>query len=119
MLAGLLVLLLFQFAGELFVLSIGVPVPGPVVGLVMLLACLILKGEVPDYLRVSSEALLKHLALLFVPAGVGLMAHFKLLQADWLAILMALMVSTAMTIVITGLILNRSAKKLHQMDGKS
>lgn len=116
MLVGLLVLLLFQFVGELFVLAVGMPVPGPVVGMVLLLACLILKGEVPDYLRLPSEALLRHLALLFVPAGVGLMAHFKLLQADWLAILVALIVSTALTIVITGLILNRSAKKLHQMD---
>lgn len=118
MLIGLLVLLLFQFVGELFVLVVGMPVPGPVVGMVLLLGCLILKGEVPDYLRLPSEALLKHLALLFVPAGVGLMVHFKLLQADWLAILVALIVSTALTIVITGLILNRSAKKLHQMSGE-
>ncbi|WP_432472328.1 CidA/LrgA family protein [Amphritea sp. HPY] len=118
MLVGLLVLLLFQFVGELFVLTVGMPVPGPVVGMVLLLACLILKGDVPDYLRIPSEALLKHLALLFVPAGVGLMAHFQLLEADWLAILVALIVSTGVTIIVTGLILNRSAKALHQMDGE-
>jgi len=118
MLIGFLVLLVFQFIGELIVLAVEIPVPGPVVGMVLLLACLMIKGDVPDYLRVPSEALLKHLALLFVPAGVGLMVHFSLLKADWLAILVALIVSTALTIIVTGIILNRSAKKLHQIDGE-
>ena len=115
MLIGFLVLLLFQFVGELVVTIAGMPVPGPVVGMVLLLVALVLNGSVPDYLRIPSEALLKHLALLFVPAGVGLMTHFGLLKQDWLAILIALIVSTALTIVVTALILNPSAKKLHKL----
>ncbi|SER14485.1 holin-like protein [Amphritea atlantica] len=115
MLIGFLILLLFQFAGELIVVVSGLPVPGPVVGMVLLLAGLIVKGDVPDYLRIPSEALLKHLALLFVPAGVGLMTHFGLLQQDWLAILTALIISTALTIVVTALILNPSARKLQAL----
>ncbi|MBQ0784956.1 MAG: CidA/LrgA family protein [Amphritea sp.] len=116
MLIGFLILLIFQFAGELIVIAVGMPVPGPVVGMVLLLIGLILKGEVPECLRIPSEALLKHLALLFVPAGVGLMTHFGLLRQDWLAILLALIVSTALTIVVTALILNPSAKKLHNLN---
>lgn len=116
MLVGFLILLLFQFAGELIVIALGVPVPGPVVGMVLLLVCLIVKGEVPESLRIPSEALLKHLALLFVPAGVGLMTHFSLLKADWLAILLALIISTGLTIIVTALILNPSAKKLQQLE---
>lgn len=115
MLIGFLILLLFQFAGELIVVVSGLPVPGPVVGMVLLLAGLIAKGDVPDYLRIPSEALLKHLALLFVPAGVGLMTHLGLLQQDWLAILAALIISTALTIVVTALILNPSARKLQAL----
>ncbi|WP_428035831.1 CidA/LrgA family protein [Amphritea sp.] len=115
MLIGFLILLLFQFAGELIVVVSGLPVPGPVVGMVLLLLGLIVKGEVPGYLRIPSEALLKHLALLFVPAGVGLMTHFGLLRQDWLAILVALIISTALTIVVTALILNPSAKKLQAL----
>ncbi|MBU2965213.1 CidA/LrgA family protein [Amphritea sp. 2_MG-2023] len=119
MLVGFLMLLLFQLAGELIVVVLGMPVPGPVVGMVLLLMCLIAKGDVPESLRIPSEALLKHLALLFVPAGVGLMTHFSLLKADWLAILLALIVSTGLTIVVTALILNPSAKKLHQLERES
>lgn len=115
MLIGFLILLLFQFAGELIVVFSSLPVPGPVVGMVLLLSGLIVKGDVPECLRIPSEALLRHLALLFVPAGVGLMTHFGLLKQDWLAILVALIVSTALTIVVTALILNPSAKKLHAL----
>lgn len=118
MLVGFLILLLFQFAGELIVITLAMPVPGPVVGMVLLLTGLIIKGEVPQSLRISAEALLKHLALLFVPAGVGLMTHFSLLKADWLAILIALIISTGLTIIVTALILNPSAKKLHQLERK-
>ncbi|WP_296062234.1 CidA/LrgA family protein [uncultured Amphritea sp.] len=114
MLIGFLILLVFQFAGELVVTLTGMPVPGPVVGMVFLLVALVVNGSVPYYLRIPGEALLKHLALLFVPAGVGLMTHFGLLKQDWLAILVALIVSTAVTIIVTALILNPSAKKLHK-----
>ena len=118
MLIGFLVLLVFQLIGELIVLAMAIPVPGPVVGMVLLLFCLILRGDVPEYLRLPSEGLLKHLALLFVPAGVGLMVHFNLLQKEWLAIMVALIISTFVTIVVTGLILNRSSSRLHKMDGE-
>lgn len=116
MLIGFLVLLVLQFIGELIVVFTGIPVPGPVVGMVLLLIGLTVHGGVPDFLRQPSEALLKHLALLFVPAGVGLMLHFGLLRQDWLAISVALVVSTALAILITVLILNRSAKKLQQLE---
>lgn len=116
MLIGFLVLLVLQFVGELIVMYTGMPVPGPVVGMVLLLIGLIVNGGVPEVLRQPSEALLKHLALLFVPAGVGVMLHFGLLKDDWLAISVALVVSTALAILITTLILNRSAKKLQQLE---
>lgn len=116
MLIGFLVLLVLQFVGELIVMYTGMPVPGPVVGMVLLLIGLIVNGGVPEMLRQPSETLLKHLALLFVPAGVGLMLHFGLLKDDWLAISVALVVSTALAILITTLILNRSAKKLQQLE---
>lgn len=118
MLIGFLILLVFQLIGELIVLVASIPVPGPVVGMVLLLGGLIVKGEVPECLRLPSEALLKHLALLFVPAGVGLMVHFSLIRAEWLAIMTALIVSTLVTLIVTGLVLNRSSSRLHQPDGE-
>lgn len=112
MLIGLLTLLLCQLFGEWIVLALGLPVPGPVVGMVLLLAGLIFKREVPDLIRQPAEGLLRHLALLFVPAGVGLMVHGKLIAEEWLVILVALVVSTLITILVTALVLKRLTRKL-------
>lgn len=112
MLIGLLTLLLCQLFGEWIVLALGLPVPGPVVGMVLLLAGLIFKRDVPDLIRQPAEGLLRHLALLFVPAGVGLMVHGELIAAEWLVIMVALVISTVVTITVTALVLKRLTRKL-------
>jgi holin-like protein len=101
---GFLVLLLCQLLGELLVLASGVPVPGPVVGMVLLLLALIVFKRTPKSVRLVSEGLLRHLAFLYVPAGVGLMVHLEMISHYWLAILVALLVSTFVTLVVTALV---------------
>lgn len=113
MLAGLLLLLLCQLLGEWIVLALQLPVPGPVMGMVLLLIGLMLRRRVPAVLRQSAEGLLRHLALLFVPAGVGLMVHGRLIAAEWLVILLALVVSTVVTIVVTALVLKYMTRHLN------
>ncbi|KEA65412.1 Antiholin-like protein LrgA [Marinobacterium lacunae] len=106
MLLGVVVLLGCQLLGELMVVALGLPVPGPVIGMLLLATVLlIIKRKVPDALRRVSENLLGHLALLFVPAGVGLMSHFHLLQREWLILLVTLVVSTAVTLAVTAWVL--------------
>ncbi|MBR9829864.1 MAG: CidA/LrgA family protein [Oceanospirillales bacterium] len=115
MLAGLLLLLGCQLLGEWIVLALALPVPGPVMGMVLLLVGLVVHGKVPGWLRVPAEGLLRHLALLFVPAGVGLMVHAELIAAEWLVILVALVLSTVVTILVTALVLKRLTRGL-QLD---
>lgn len=112
MLIGLLTLLLCQLLGEWIVLALGLPVPGPVVGMVLLLVGLSVKRHVPDMIRAPAEGLLRHLALLFVPAGVGLMVHAELIAAEWLIIMTGLVVSTMVTILVTALVLKLLTRKL-------
>lgn len=112
MLVGLLLLLLCQLLGEWLVLSLSLPVPGPVVGMVLMLAALIVLRRVPDMIREPSEGLLRHLALLFVPAGVGLTVHAELIADEWLIILVALVVSTVLAIIVTALVLKRLTRNL-------
>lgn len=112
MLNGFLTLLLCQLFGELLVLATQMPVPGPVVGMVFLLLILIVKKKTPDSVRLVSEGLLRHLALLYVPAGVGLMVHLELISEYWLAILVALLVSTFITLLVTALVFKLSGKVL-------
>jgi len=107
MLKALTVLLVYQLAGEALALLLSLPVPGPVIGMMMLFATLVIRGRAPGYLREGANGLLVHLSLLFVPAGVGIMVHFGRLRDEAWPIAISLIASTALTIAVTALILSR------------
>jgi len=110
MLSALTLILTCQLIGELVTQFFGLPVPGPVAGMVVLFALLVVKGSVPADVGAVADTLLKNLSLLFVPAGVGVMAHLGLLGQDWLPISVALIGSTLATIVVTALVMSRLAR---------
>lgn len=113
-------ILVCQLIGEFAVSATGLPLPGPVVGMVLLFLYLLVKGAVPEQLSQVSGALLNNLSLLFVPAGVGVMAHFELLGNDVWPLSVALVVSTLLTVAVTALVmvqLNKRAAKSRARDG--
>lgn len=105
MLAALTQLLLFQLAGEVIAHGLGLAVPGPVLGMVLLFVFLVLRQGPGHELQHTSQNLLGHLSLLFVPAGTGVMLHLHRLQEEWLPIVLSLVVSTAFTLALTALLL--------------
>jgi len=96
---GFLALVLCGELGGAFVSAIGLPVPGPVAGLLVLLAGLALYGGIPPALRRAAELLLGHLNLFFVPAAVGVMAYVSLVWRDLWPIGAALFVSTFLSML--------------------
>lgn len=98
------VLLLAQFAGELITRALGVPVPGPVVGMALLLAVMLWKPGVAAFIRPTATALLGFLSLLFVPAGVGIVNYQEVVGEDGLAIVLALLASTVSAVVVSALV---------------
>ncbi len=115
MLAALTALLLCQLIGEVTVRLLEVPVPGPVLGLVLMLAVLALRKGVPGNIQTTAGVLLKHFSLLFVPAGVGVLQHLARIEAEWLAIAAALLVSSVATIVVTAAVM-RGMIRLMKLD---
>ena len=103
MLASLALLLGYQLAGEIIARALNLPIPGPVIGMLFLLVTLIVRGQAPEPLKRLSHELLQHLALLFVPAGVGIIAHFQLIRAEWVSLTLALVISLILTLAVTGL----------------
>jgi len=102
-LTGFTWLLVFQCAGEVLVRLAGLPIPGPVAGMALLFAALLLRRQAPDAMKVSAGGLGQHLSLLFVPAGVGVMMYVAQVTDEWLPILAALVVSTVLAIAATAL----------------
>lgn len=111
MLESFALLLLCQLIGELIVLFLEVPIPGPVVGMLLLFIGLMIHGEIPEVLSQTANGLLGQLSLLFVPAGVGVMTHLTLLGNQWLPLSASLIVSTLLTIAVTGLLMQKLVGK--------
>jgi holin-like protein len=109
-------LLSCQLLGEAVVALVRVPVPGPVAGMALLFCGLCIYGKIPDGLTRVTDGLLGNLSLLFVPAGVGVMLHAPLLRQDWLAISVALVVSTLATIAVTSLVMQKLGARTHAVE---
>lgn len=107
MLAALTQLVCFQCLGEVISRALALPVPGPVVGLVLLLGWFVIRGEPSAPMRDTAGSLLRTLGLLFVPAGVGVMTQLDALRADWLPIAVAVVVSTALGLAVTAVVMQR------------
>jgi holin-like protein len=110
MIASLSLILLCQLAGEVIVRGIGVPMPGPVVGLMLLFLLLLARDRFAilrrgplqgDGVESVSRGLLANLSLLFVPAGVGVVQKLDLLAERGVAILLVLAVSVIATLLVT------------------
>lgn len=101
MLRSLAILLLFQCLGEGLVFVLRLPVPGPVAGMVLLFAALLAWPPLFALVEQSGNELVRHLSLLFVPAGVGVLAAASEIGNQWLAIAAALVGSTLLTLAVT------------------
>jgi holin-like protein len=104
MLRALATLLLFQCLGEGLSMGLHLPVPGPVIGLLLLFGFLLMRPSAVDSIEPTALELLRHLSLLFVPAGVGIMAAAGKVRGEGFAIAVALVVSTTLAIAVTALV---------------
>jgi putative effector of murein hydrolase LrgA (UPF0299 family) len=127
MIRGFLILLSFQLVGEALTRALGLPAPGPVVGLALLLAALAAyqrwrpfddKALMESDLGRVSNGLLASLSLLFVPAGVGVVQYLGLLREQGVALAAALVISTLLTLlatvgafVVVGRLVNRGSRR--------
>jgi holin-like protein len=110
MIASLSLILLCQLAGEVFVRGFNLPMPGPVIGLLLLLVLLVARDHLKvlargplqgDGVENASRGLLANLSLLFVPAGVGVVQKLDLLAEHGVAIAAVLAISVVITLLVT------------------
>jgi holin-like protein len=117
LLRGLSWLVLCQLLGTaLNVLLIPI-LPGPIIGMLLLFGFLLLRGEVGEPLREASGSLLKYLPLLLVPPAVGVMAYATDIFADFWAIVGALLLSLAISIVFAGWLMQKLIDRQQRRKG--
>jgi holin-like protein len=98
-------LLVFQLVGEVAAQGLHLPVPGPLVGMLLLFAALLARGRLSDELRETASSMLRHLMLLFIPAVTGVMMYFDRIAREGLPFLAACILGAAVTLVATALTL--------------
>jgi holin-like protein len=109
---------MFQLVGDAAQKVSGLPVPGPVIGLILMLSFLLFtKNKKSGHLKtlrsqliLTSETLIKYLSLLFVPIGVGVVMHLQLLESQLIKVLAILLIGTISTIVFTAFIFLRLSR---------
>lgn len=114
LLRGLTWLVLFQLLGTALNHLLLPVLPGPIIGLLLLLLFLMARGEVGKPLNEAASSLLRYLPLLLVPPAVGVMVYAKDIAADFWAISGALLISCLVTLVFVGVLM----QKLIQRQGK-
>ncbi|QBR02413.1 CidA/LrgA family protein [Paraburkholderia pallida] len=103
-LCALASLLVFQCLGEGVSYVLNLPIPGPVIGMLLLLGFLSIRPRAAGVIEPTALELLRHLSLLFVPAGVGIMASAGSVSGQVTAIVAAIVISTTLAIVVTALV---------------
>jgi holin-like protein len=111
MIRGLAILLVFQSLGEMSSRIVNGAVPGPVIGLLLLLAFLVLRRSISPSISLAADGLLAHLSIFFIPAAVGVMLYASTLASTGAAWILAIVLSTAAAISVTALVLRAMSRR--------
>ncbi len=97
--------------GELLIFFTGIPLPSSIVGMLLLTLFLQLRVVRLEWVQTLADFLVANIGFFFVPPGVAIMCHFKLIKAEWLPIVVASVISTVLVLAVTGWV--------HQLYGKA
>lgn len=118
LLRELLIILIIYFLGELLAYTFNLPIPGNILGMIILLILLSTKIIKVESIEKVSNFFLDHLAFFFIPAGVGLLTSISYIKDVWIQFLLVCLISTIIVIVFTGLIVQKIIKISKDKDVK-
>jgi putative effector of murein hydrolase LrgA (UPF0299 family) len=112
------ILIGLELIGEVLRETLHLPLPGPLIGMALLTVVLVARGSagpasehaVPASLLKVANGLIVNMGLLFVPAGVGIIAELGVLRREWLALLAGLVISTVLGLAVTGLVMHHVSR---------
>ncbi|MCW8994353.1 MAG: CidA/LrgA family protein [Psychromonas sp.] len=101
-LRGFLLILLFLSLGKLISAYLPVPFPASIIGLILLFLALSTSLVKVHWISMSGNFILKYMALLFIPIGVGLLNYFDLILSHWVVIVFSLLFTTMFIMLLVG-----------------
>ncbi len=110
MLKALLYIFGFLLLGELIRYVFDIPVAGNIIGMFLIFVALRLKWINLKDVKPASDKLIKYLVLFFIPFGVGLMSYYKVIAGWWLPIVIAVVISSIITLYVTAIIVEKFGK---------
>ena len=123
MLNSIFIILLFQLIGEFIQKFFELSIPGPVIGLILLLNVMLIIKKINKQdtgfetkLVNSAENLLTYLPLLFIPVGVGVVMHLSLLEENLVPVILVIIIGTLLTLALTGFVFEKLLKDYKQND---
>ena len=121
MLNSIFTILLFQLIGEFIQKFTEISIPGPVIGLILLLGVLLIRAKyfkeypsIENSLVNFSERFLNYLPLLFIPVGVGVVMHLSLLEENLISVISIIVLGTLLILALTGFIMEKFLKNDNQ-----
>ena len=107
MIGAICIFISLQILGDLVAAALSLPFPGALIGMIILILWLVLRGKMPEALASGADALHRHLGLFFVPVGVSLAGNLELMREQGPALLLIILVSTWLSIAAVGLFAQR------------
>jgi putative effector of murein hydrolase LrgA (UPF0299 family) len=118
LLRGLSWLVLCQLLGTALNVLLLPMLPGPIIGMLLLFAFLLLRGEVGEPLHVAASSLLRYLPLLLVPPAVGVMVYAEAIVADFWAVVGALLLSLVLSVIFAGWMMQKLIERQQRRQEK-
>ncbi len=110
MIKGFIVLIGLLLIGNVISEGLALPVPGSVIGMVLLFIALLVNKGVPEDIGKVSDGLIAHIGLLFVPAGAGISLYLGMIAENWLVIVLASLGSTVLTLAFVAIVFKLLSK---------
>lgn len=110
---GFVVLVGFSLVGQWLAPFLPIALPAPLIGMLLLLMALVINGKTPAGLDLAAKPLLGHMSLLFVPAILGIWHYQELIRSNWLALSLAVVVTTIVALAITAWLMEKIQSSTH------
>ena len=112
-------LLAICFVSEAVFQLLKLPIPGNVLGMILLFVLLCARIVKPEHISRVSDAILSNMTILFVPSAAALMVHYQVIAERWVGFLVAIIVSSLLTFAVTGRLAQRLLLRKTRPETKS